>query len=110
MRNVRSATTINGINPTDWEALIEQGYTQFSVPQMIAHAYLMDIGDQEAYWNNVAEADAASSLTSGGFILMSEDDEGDGSDPCSITNLLQRFSATMIAQTTNGTSISFQSC
>jgi len=100
---------------------VEEGYTQFSVPQVMTHAWLADISYRDAYWNNVnAESEAAAATGSatsaatlgGSFMSMDDDDDdgGGGGDPCSLTNLLQSFSITSVTHSTNGTTITWQSC
>jgi alpha-tubulin suppressor-like RCC1 family protein len=99
-----------GINYTNWETLVEEGYTQFSVPMVVTHAWLMDVGSRDTYWTNFeADCEAAEAASmSGGFFAM---DENDGGDPCSLTNLLQPFYVTAISQSTNHfTTITWQSC
>jgi hypothetical protein len=115
------------INPTNWQALAEQGYSQFAVPQVVMHAWLMDVSNQATYWSSVEAEAAAQSAESGqtagaasgtsagqsGFMAMAdgEGDGGGGGDPCSITNLTQPFSITSIQRDTNAwTTITWQSC
>ena len=114
--NLYPSCIISGINYTNWETLVEEGYTQFSVPLVITHAWLMDVGSRDTYWNNLeAQCEAAQTATasaasmSGGFMPMDDDDDG-GGDPCLITNLTQPFYVTSITQGTNGTTITWQSC
>ncbi len=100
--NLYPSCVLFGINYTNWETLVEEGYTQFSVPQVITHAWLMDVGSRDTYWNNLeaqcaaAEAATASAASmSRGFMAM-DDDGGGGSDPCTLTNLLQAFYVTNV--------------
>ncbi len=58
--NLYPSCILSGINYTNWETLVEQGYTQFSVPLVITHAWLMDVGSRNTYWNNIeAQCEAA---------------------------------------------------
>ncbi len=115
--NLYPSCVLFGINYTNWETLVEEGYTQFTVPQVITHAWLMDVGSRDIYWNNLeaqcAVAAAASAASMSGRVMPMDDDGGGsgGSDPCSITNLLQSFYVTNIVRNASGsTTITWQSC
>jgi alpha-tubulin suppressor-like RCC1 family protein len=118
--NLYPSCILFGINYTNFEVLVEQGYTQFSVPLVIRHAWLMDVGSRNAYWNNleaqseaaqVAQAATAASMSRR---VMPMDDGGGGSgggDPCTLTSLLQAFAVTNVVRGANGaTTITWQSC
>jgi len=89
-------------------------------PTLILHVFLANINDYGVYaaYESNLEAEAAaeaattaSAMSFGGSFMSMDDEEGDGSDPCSITNLLQAFFVTGITQSVNhATSITFQSC
>jgi alpha-tubulin suppressor-like RCC1 family protein len=114
--NLYPSCLLIGIPYTNWETLVEEGYTQFSVPQVMTHAWLADISYRDAYWNNVNAEDEAQAATAGtatfggSFMSMDDDDGGGGGDPCSITNLTQPFYITSVTHGTNGTTITWQSC
>jgi alpha-tubulin suppressor-like RCC1 family protein len=86
-------------------------------PTVTLAVYLADISQYSIYESNCeaqAEAYAAgeattTSMMSGRFMSM-DDDDGGGGDPCFITNPAAPFFATSIAQATNGTLVTWQSC
>ncbi len=61
------ACPLSGINLTNWQELVKQGYTQFAPPQIVLHARLVDVKDAPIYFANMAaeaaEFEAAMSLT-----------------------------------------------
>lgn len=85
-------------------------------PTITVKALLADASDYATYTaylsNEEAEAEsAASAMTmSGGFFAMDDEDD-DGSDPCTTTNLTSPFYVTIITQSVNhATTITWQSC
>ncbi|MGO9528021.1 MAG: RCC1 domain-containing protein [Verrucomicrobiia bacterium] len=113
--NLYPSCILFGINYTNCETLVEQGYTQFSPPQVITHAWLMDVGSRDTYWNNLeaqcAAAQTASAASMSSSFMPMDDDDGGGGDPCSLTNLLQAFAVTNIVRNASGsTTITWQSC
>jgi hypothetical protein len=113
--NLYPSCILSGINYTNWDTLIDEGYTQFSTPQVTTDAWLMNVGSWDTYWANLeANCEAAEAANmSGGFRSMDDEepDFGGGGDPCSLTNLLESFYITAITQATNrATTITWQSC
>jgi alpha-tubulin suppressor-like RCC1 family protein len=112
-KSLYPACVLFGINYTNQETLAEEGYTQFSVPMVVTHAWLMDVGSRDTYWANLeadCEAAEAASMSGSSMSMDDEDPSGGGGDPCSITNLTQPFYVTSITLGTNGTTITWQSC
>jgi hypothetical protein len=104
--NLYPSCILFGINYTNWETLVEESYTQFSPPQVITHAWLMDIDSRDTYWNNLeAQCEAAQTSSTpaftmgGGFMPM---DDGGGGDPCVITNYSIPFGIVSIAPDGSG--------
>jgi alpha-tubulin suppressor-like RCC1 family protein len=85
-------------------------------PTVTLNVPLGDINDYATYAaceNNAektVEAEAAIMAGDGFTEMGDEGGGGDGGDPCSITNLTQPFFITGIQSTTNGTTITWQSC
>ena len=102
------------MNPTNYDALIDQGYTYLDPPRIVLDVWLADLNDWPTYQSNVvAEAEAESvtapTLAAGGmFTAMTEDVS---SDPCVITNETDSFAIGSITSDTNGwATITWLSC
>ena len=107
-----------GKNPPCEDDPYVQGYL-LDPARLVVDVWLGDINDYSTYASNVtamAEADAEcgeeGQAGEGGFVMIEEDEEGDGGDLCSVTNLTQAFLVTSIAQDTNThfTTVTWQSC
>lgn len=111
---LRDSCVLDGINYTNWEALIEQGYDQFSSPQVTVHAWLLNYADKDTYYDNyiaemeAQEASAEALRAASRYDVQPMDDFTSGS--CGITNLTQPFFITSIQQQTNGMTVTWQSC
>jgi alpha-tubulin suppressor-like RCC1 family protein len=97
-------------NYESYEDLLADGYTFLDPKRLVLDIWLADINDCSIYQDNSAGRT---------FTMMSEEDSDDDltpgfsidGDPCAITNLLQRFSVTLIQRATNGaTSVMWESC
>ena len=95
------------MNPTNYDALIADGYTFLAPPRVVIDAWVVSTADEDAYLSY------ESSAGWGEFTAMSGDASPmflDG-DPCSITNDAQPFSIVGIYQDTNlYTTITWESC
>ena len=95
------------MNPTNYDALIADGYTFLDPPRVVMDVWAISAADEDAYFSYEGSAGW------GGFTAMSGNASPmfiDG-DPCSITNDAQPFSIVDIYQDTNlYTTITWESC
>ncbi len=124
---LRDSCLLSGINSTNWQELVKQGYSYFAPPRVVVQAHLAEVKDAPTYFANMAaEAKAFeeelvklqggptvvpqfgfSSVMPGGgggtMLLM-----GGG---CAITNETQPFVVVAIEQETNAwVTITWESC
>jgi len=100
-------------NFESYDDLVADGYTFLNPKRIVLDIWLADINDCTTYDDNVASLNSvALGLSTGGFMMMDDDElpPSGGSDPCSITNLMQPFYITGITNGTNGTTITWPSC
>lgn len=97
---------LNGMNPTNYAALLAEGYTVLDPPRTIVDLWLAD-ARTEPVWTNATPPTVAS----GNWRRSGDFEPDDDGSPCLITNEAAPFSMLSISQDTNQwTTITWQSC